>query len=376
MKIGLLTLDSHIYNYGGALQEYALLTVLKSFGDAEIIDYDLTSELYTFSAKRSLKYLTLEKVAEKAFGRLKGKTSGAEDVSQFVRARKQKFDEFRSTHMALSERYVCADLEKLDAGYDAIVCGSDQIWNPDYNVPSFFLNFADHAKKIIYAASIGKSDLREYQKKIYGSYIDRIDFASVRESSAKKLLEDYTDTKLSVVVDPTLLLERAEWLTVAEPVLGLDAYIFCYFLQPTKEKINAATEFAKKHHKTLVSIPYLHHAYDEFTDLIPGIKLSEIGPAEFLGMILHADTILTDSFHATVFSILFGRPFWTFGRVSGKYNMNTRLDTLLAYFDLQEKMILPKELVDQKISAQDYHYDKAMPHIEDSIKYLGDALVS
>lgn len=154
--VGLLTLDSRMYNYGGFLQEMALQDAIKSLGyECEIIDYDVSQEFNTFSLKRGIKNFSFEKIKKKL---IKEKTIPLSDyVSDLVEKRKNVFDEYRADNLVLSRKMSSSDLSSVDLPYEQIVCGSDQIWNPDYNIPAFFLNFGRKGcRRVIYAAKVGR----------------------------------------------------------------------------------------------------------------------------------------------------------------------------------------------------------------------------
>ena len=343
--VGLLTLDSRMYNYGGFLQEMALQDAIKSLGyECEIIDYNVSQEFNTFSLKRGIKNFSFEKIKKKL---IKEKTIPLSDcVSDLVEKRKRVFDEYRADNLVLSRKMSSSDLSSVDLPYEQIVCGSDQIWNPDYNIPAFFLNFGRKGcRRVIYAASIGKDHLSRHQKKIYSKLLEFPDYISVREDSAQKLISNITETEVKLVLDPTLLHRQEYWMEKADDSsLNYRNYIFCYFLNLTNEKVRAANDFAEKNNCEIIAIPYLHNEMEEYSEKLNGKLFSEVNPADFLNLIRNAEAIITDSFHATVFSIIFQKDFWCFGRNAGTYSMNTRLHTLLSYVEMQDRMIAPEDL--------------------------------
>lgn len=375
-KVGLMTLDSKMYNYGGMLQEFALWRVIQQLGkDCEIIDYDLRTELCTFSAKRHIRNLSLEKIVVKIARDIEGKKNvNTKNLDMLIKRRKFLFDNFRK-EMYFSEPVTHSGLPTLQKKYSAVVCGSDQIWNPDYNVPSFFLDFVEPpVKSIIYAASVGKEYLTKYQLHTYEKLMSHLDNISVRELSAQKMLQEYShQKKVELVLDPTLLLDWDIWVNLANRVEKLtERYVFCYFLGNNPEKKNAAVRFAKENDCKLITIPYLHWKYDSLDDDMSDIEL-DVGPLEFLNLIYNAEYVLTDSFHATVFSIIFDKCFRVFGRQTGNYNMNTRIDTLLSYFDLEKCFVSPDEL-ENNMEKENRNCRKFEEMREHSITFLRNAL--
>ena len=376
-KIGLMTLDSRIYNYGGILQEYALWRYIEELGfDCEIIDYNLSSEIYTFSLKRSIFNLSIEKLTKRKVLPYKSKVNVNEskNVLEIVNRRKDLFDKFRN-NMKYSDKVDNSNLSTLQNVYSSVLCGSDQIWNPDFNVPSFFLTFVQPpTKSIIYAASIGKENLTNHQLRIYRKLMKNLDYISVREKSAQQLLKSkMPEYIIDLVLDPTLLLPCDIWVTLANQSNKIDTkYVFCYFLENNEEKKNAVNKYAKENGYKLISIPYLHGKYSSLDDKMSDIEL-DVGPIDFLNLIYNAEAVITDSFHAAVFSIIFNKKFRIFGRRCGNYNMNTRVETLLSYFGLKDCLINPLELNRniKYLEKDDLEFKKIL---KKSVDYLDAAL--
>lgn len=375
--VGLLTIDPQIYNYGGMLQEYALYRTIEEMGyKCELINYDPSNEYHTFSYKRDIRNVTFEKIVEKArLHKIKSRVNlNSVDIANILSERYKLFDSFRK-RINISERLSRDQLISLQNRYSGIVCGSDQIWNPDYNIPAFFLDFVKPpVKPVIYAASIGKAQLTKHQIETYAVLMKPLDAISVREKSAIELLEKYVKhTQMELVLDPTLLLKKEEWISLAKEAKDYPSkYVFCYFLENNAQKSRAALSFSKRVGCNLVSVPYLHGVYNEM-DCGLGDISRPVGPLEFLNYILNAEYVLTDSFHASVFSILFDKNFRVFGRKSGSYNMNTRIETLLSYFDLCQCMIDTEklELGMPYLSANKNMFDSIK---KSSLKFLRDAL--
>lgn len=374
--VGLLTLDSRIYNYGGFLQEMALQDAINSLGyECEIIDYEVSQEFNTFSLKRGIKNFSFDKIKKKL---TKEKTILLSNpVSDLITKRKRAFDKYRAHNLVLSKKMSYSDLHSIDLNYEQLVCGSDQIWNPDYNIPAFFLNFGrKDCRKIIYAASIGKGQLSCLEKKTYSKLLEFPDYISVREDSAQKLISSITEKNVELVLDPTLLHQQEYWMKKADDSsLNHRNYIFCYFLNLTDEKVKSANDFAKKNNCEVIAIPYLHNEVEKYTEKLEGKLLSEVNPADFLNLIRNAEAVITDSFHATVFSIIFQKDFWCFGRNARTYNMNTRLHTLLGYVEMQDRLIEPDDL---KNKMHCTHVDIDLHNLKieqkESIAFLSNAL--
>lgn len=370
MRIGLFTLDAQIYNYGGLLQEYALYKTLQGIGcDVEIINYDNGSELNTFSFKRSIKFLSTDKIIRKFARKLSVKSNYSnKDINS---ESKKLFDKFRNDFLQISCRYSNVDLNRINDAYDAFVCGSDQIWNPAYNIPSFFLAFVQNKNKVIYAASIGVSSLSTVEKERYTELLSELKHISVREEEAKKILDPLTSEQIQVVLDPTMLLNREDWMQfIGKNAPYQKPYIFCYFLGPDKDKMDAAHRYADRNQLELVVVPQNTYVQAE-----EGEKLNAVGPIEFLNMIYHADFVLTDSFHASVFSIIYEKNFRVFSRNVGSKNMDGRIHTLLRLINKEEFLIKPDKLkttyADNDVS---YDYSQINRQQNESVKWLREAL--
>lgn len=368
-RIGLITLNPKIYNYGGILQEYALLCKLQEYGDAEIVNFNVNNELTIFSLKRDIRNLEARKIIDF----IKDRFSHPRIVGNYreiVEKRRTMFDNFRNQYMKIS--YPVLNQELNDDRYDILIAGSDQIWNPDYSIPAFFLDFKTNSKKIIYAASLGKAHLTNRQRVIYGKYINKLKYVSLRERSGIELLQKYTDTPLKCVVDPTLLITREQWDEICPEREIQGKYIFCYFLELTEEKYIATLEFAEKHNLRIANIPFLH-GIDDRVHFENSIIPKNLGPDGFISLIKNAEYVITDSFHAAVFSCIYKKNFKVFGRNCGSYNMNTRLENLMEIFGVKNNIITPNELYEPFITK--YGDERIFLKMKDeSIKFLNNSI--
>ena len=332
MKVGLVPLLYKEYNYGGVLQFYALQKALKNNGiECEIIFFRNDEKLvyYNFSLWRKL-LSRIKCSVLYLFNRVRNTI-----IERNVKVRKLKIDAFKKKYYV---KIFNEDSVKYSE-FDAIVCGSDQIWNPNWAKKRCFLEFVpDEVNKIIYAASFGCERLDSFQKRQFMPRIQRLQHVSVREISGKKILDDLIGKNdVEVVLDPTLLLSAEEWKQIAETHPKKDRYVFLYFLGNYADKIQIIRKFAKNKGLKIVNIPF---ASCEKVDLnhIGDIEVVDADPAEFLGLIKDADYVFTDSFHACVFSILFHKQFFVFKR-DNKAEMYGRINTLLSNFDLPDRCI-------------------------------------
>lgn len=307
-KVAIVTIQS--INYGNRLQNYALSKYLSRYCKCET--------LYTGEGRNS--YL--------------GKTK------QKIRAlrKKNKIDYFCKFDLNIPySKYVVnsENNEELVNSYDYFITGSDQVWNPLFNFigDREFLTFAKPEQRVAYAASIGISQLPQEYVESYRKRLSYFKAISVREDSGAKIIENLIGQEVPVLLDPTMLLDKEDWISVSEKskYQPKNKYIFKYILGNKNEKYNQwIDKIAKKNQWEIF----------ELNDVDQGDNKA-VGPAEFIDLIKNSELVCTDSFHGTVFSILFQKKFITFERAvqEGFGKMSSRLDTLLKLFNMEKYRI-------------------------------------
>lgn len=237
--------------------------------------------------------------------------------------------------VARKNKDVVKQFEQMEINF--FVVGSDQVWNPYYQGNSYqFLTFAPKEKRFSFAASIGTDQIPEEKKLYYKKCLSEMNYISVRENKAAEIVKDLTGRDVDVVLDPTLLLPKEQWIEiVSKPNIEIDEnYICTYFLGEIPE---AVYSFAKKKNLKIYKLNSIEQK-----------ELYDINPAEFLYMIKNADYVLTDSFHAVVFSIIFNKDFYVFERKqAGVPNMFSRIETITQRFDLQSR-IQSREVINEE----------------------------
>lgn len=209
---------------------------------------------------------------------------------------------------------------RLAQSFDCFIVGSDQVWNPEFGLRDHlrFLEFAEPWQRIAYAASIGVPDVPSYLHKTYRRGIAGMAHVSVREQCAAELVREWTGREVPVVLDPTMLLESAEWeaLAVVPPSLVGGGFVAEFFLGlATDDEMLPVQQFASN--QGLDRIDLKNDCRDD---------LAAIGPLEFIGAIKASSLLVTDSFHAAVFATIFRVPYLLKGRGA----MNSRFDTLVS----------------------------------------------
>lgn len=383
LRVGIITLLYKNYNYGAILQAYALQKAVEKLGHkAEIINYDrrvetIDSVNLSISKKIKQKLFSINSYGD-FFNLTRLALPQKEYVSE-VGARKDAFHTFYKEKMSVSKYYNLATIEFANDMYDAFICGSDQIWRPTSFDPNYYLAFADNSKtKFSYAASLGVKELSEEAVQTMVPLIKKLNGVSVRENDAVDLLKKSgVDSKL--VVDPTLLWGHDFWSDIAtEPNLEKGKYVFSYIIGENNKNRDVATKIAKMNKKTLVTIPGISRImpYDfSYADC----NITDASPTDFLGLIKNAAFVVTDSFHACVFSIIFNTPFVALERSSksDSNSMNGRIYSLLNLFSLENRLIRNDQTLDTNIfSASIPNYEKYNQLCDMSWNYLKSNIVA
>ena len=328
-KVAILTLLYKNYNYGGVLQAYALNHILEGMGyNVEVVKYDRNnSKIFCFArVKNKCLKLIHYRIENNRYSFF---------FHSVVKEKKKKFDAFVEKYINQS-KYVYSQINENDIQqYDIYICGSDQVWSPVSGRPAMFLSFVPSVKKkIAYAASIGADKISdEYEKKIQ-PLIERIDYISVREEGAYRIINKMLPNKpCTVVLDPTLLLQVDDWKKMEFKVAISDnePFVLIYMIGENDETWIAAYKCALTLNCRIINIPFNKMLYTKHDEDHKDISLSDVGPGEFLWLIEHASYVLTDSFHGMVFSLLFHKKYRLYTRPVENENgsMNGRLNSLL-----------------------------------------------
>lgn len=281
-----------------------------------------------------------------------------------LKVRYQIFDDFVNNNFHLSRKYLSfKDLSDSADIYSAFVVGSDQLWLPsniaaDYYTLSFVPN---HIPTISLATSFGVSQLPKAQANKAKEFLPKIDYCSVREISGQKLIKDLIGKDVPVVCDPTILLTTNEWSNEIEPQRFInEKYILCYFLGNNPNH----RDFVKKVKDLMgYKIVQLQHC-DEFIssdEKFPDLAPYNVGPKEFVRLIRDAEYVFTDSFHCSVFSMLFSKKFFTFRRYNSDsiVSTNGRIYSLLSLVGEEKRLLKgdenPKNVIKMEINYVKVH---------------------
>ena len=322
-NVGILTFHRAL-NYGAVFQAYALQKTLDSMGaEAEIIDYRAEFNEKRFQRKKLRDILHVRELYSVIFR------------NAYMTYSRKTFEGF-CQKMQMSE--VCTtqdELREACSKYDRIVSGSDQVWNIacTNGDDSYFLPFLnDSQKKTSYAASIGYEKLPEQFIEQYKTWISGFSEISVREKSAVDIVGQLTGREAEYVVDPTLLLNKEEWMGLSDDTLvPKEPYVIMYLMSEDKELIRFAKKLAKEKQCKLL---YIH---DRLFNLPGAVNLHDVTPGQWLGLFTNADYVVTNSFHGTVFSINFNKQF--FVRFIPRSIANTRIKCALEEYGLLNREI-------------------------------------
>jgi len=367
-KIAIITLHGY-FNFGNRLQNYALQETLKIFNyEVQTIPVDINS----FVCKNNkisnkiarIKQMTIKMIIKKICGILRDFKN---KKANFLR--KELFIDFTKKNIAESDFVI--NSENLNdfflRNFEFFVTGSDQVWNPNITFEAsiaFFLLFSEKNKRIAYAPSFGVSVIPTKYKLKYQQWLNEITHLSIREELGANIIKELTGRNVPVLVDPTLLLTKEQWLSISKvhSEKPKQEYLISYFLgEKTKDAIKFIEKISKKYKLKIVNLAEIREK-----------KYFFVGPSEFVDYLYSSKIIITDSFHGTVFSILFEKPFVVFDRV-GTYSMNSRIDTLLSKFHLNSRKW---DILDRDVEILSIDYSDAYPVLQTERKKAFDYLQS
>ncbi len=331
-------------NFGSQLQVLATLEAVSRLGyDFEIIRYKkiLTPVFVLQSLPRLLNFYFVRGKINKYIR--KRKLAGHPELTSGIKLRDCRFETFAEEHFRNFSKWYrgYGALRAGTAHYSAFLTGSDQLWLPSNLGSHFFTQefVPDGIPKLAYATSFGVGQIPWYQRKRTARYLNRFDSLSVRERRGAKIIKELTGRDAKVVCDPTLLFDAGQWLKlIPEKKVVEGPYIFCYFLGGNPAHRKAAERLSKETGLEIVTVPFLD-CFVEGDSKFGSIRLYDVDSGDFLNLVRNAEYILTDSFHGSVFSILYHKQFLTFDRFTqgSRDSRNSRIDSLLALLGLEDR---------------------------------------
>ena len=354
MKIGILTQPLG-HNYGGMLQNWALQQVLIQLGHQPItIDAYRYFPLYRYYIRKVIV----------AWHRLMGNNSLSYPPKPYKSKRCSPITSAFVENHIITTRPVYSPTLRLIDHYDieALIVGSDQVWRPQYNQKSLenmFLDFALNRDciKIAYAASFGNSqwEFSEEQTDKCKFLIKQFNSISVREESAVHLCKTKLNADAIQVLDPTLLLDKRYYEALCEDIpINNQKSLFVYCLDLSDDKINYFQSVADENNLIL--------------KLFSADKDVQLTVEQWLAMFRDSQAVITDSFHGTIFSIIFKKPFNT---IVNEHRGASRFESLLSQLGLEHRM-------NTKDIFQQENWDKVVDLLvklqNDSLTFLREAL--
>lgn len=311
-SVGIITIVSN--NYGNRLQNYALQESLKKMG--------LVPKTIPLKDKNYFQRWCALRI--KNF------------VHRFIKPIPNiTWDEFNFDFINWEAKSVAFHKEYLNKKYEYFIAGSDQIWNPYFEFVSDreLLTFTLPFKRIAYAASIGIDTFPKEHIRHYVEAWNKFRYISVREQAAADIIFSNTGKSVDVVLDPTMLLSEVEWQKFAQKSIYATNKKYClkYFLGPVAQEYNRYIQnYAKCKNLEIMDVISLNK-----------IRKKELSPIDFVKLICDSEAVFTDSFHGSVFSIIFRKPLAVFERPyqHGHGVMSSRLDTLMDTFHLESQRV-------------------------------------
>ena len=351
MRVGIITYN-RVWNYGAALQCVALYNKLSELGhDVYVVDYHPRYAQHTFvyqnpfiKAREGWTYNREGSLSKRVKGAVRWFCGGLLSYTT-VNKRKvisSKFNQFVENNTKLTRKYHSEKMiKKNPPAMDVLVCGSDQIWNPIATRgvldPVYYLQFGGkHIRRVAYAASACKLIPEKFENELK-EYLSKFDFISLRENDKVEALSKILSKRIETCIDPTLLYDDQFYRKHEIPVVGLEnrKYILTYFLGMSEMSTRKYVEtYLELTNEDISSDTIIVDMSSESTGK-NNIFLDEIGPGEFLWLISHAEYVITNSFHAMVFSILYHKNFLVLPRD----NMNSRVVELSERLGVQNKLI-------------------------------------
>lgn len=365
MKVGLITIHKTI-NFGAVFQAYGLYYFLDNLanGHCEVINYRMNSrkgEENNKTCSQSKLHIRIKQLLH---------------LKETLDYRKTRalFEDFCNTKMCISNYVIYGDREATpeDFRYDICVSGSDQIFNLDLTNESkaFYLEYADNAKKIAYSSSFGMHGLIKEREEEVSKILSSYDAISIREKTAAEKLTQLMGRPIIATCDPVFLIKKEEWIRISNPIKLPKRYILAYIMS-NNHNIKATVDWIKKNEE----LPVIIVKNGNYDLDIQGRIIKNIGPKEFLHYINNAEYVVTNSFHGTALSIIFGKNF--FCLEEKKYVGDQRYSKLAFEGDFIEK-ITPYDTdwscfdFSSHLLNGDRIYHNIEPWIQESKQFLYD----
>lgn len=341
-KIGILTFHRAV-NYGAQLQAYALQKTVSEMGtDCELVDYicpAITKPYKPFYIAKSNPLLSF-----------------AKSCVMWNRRRKKalSFESFQNKIVKSNEQYDSSNIALANDKYDLFITGSDQVFSPwcvDFD-PAYFLTFADDKKKFSYAASFATKEIPQEMKEEFSKRLESFQKLSVREQEGVRLIDELTGKESEVHLDPTILLGADKWSEIAQ-CDTTEPYVLVYSVMPQISLVDFACKLAEEKNMKVIFITDAPHMPNKNIQCEKAVSVER-----FVGYFKNASYVVSNSFHATAFSVIFHKSM--FIEFQNKVNRNVRSESFLANLGISRGLVDGKaeetpinwDDVDKKLNAQ------------------------
>ncbi|MDU1340364.1 MAG: polysaccharide pyruvyl transferase family protein [Clostridium butyricum] len=367
MKVGILTFHN-AHNYGAVLQAYALKKKISELGhNVEIVNYrnENIDKRYEKKLRAGISLKDFKYPRQ-----LINKISYKKNVPYMQPAWEkqcEKFTSFINMQLLNSKSHITID-DLKKSNYDVLIVGSDQVWSSwitDGLDPVYLLDFKFNGRKISYAASLMGGSIDDSEKDYFIKCLQDFDYISVREDSLRKSVIETCKCDAVTVLDPTLLINSESYEEIeSKELLFNERFIFAYFVSENVELMRCAEKLAKESGFKLLELHYyMQKKYDDHN------QIADIGPAEFLWYIKNSEYVITNSFHGTVFSILYKKNFYSV------YEKNARINNLLEALKLEDRHAVNSNEIDFNRVINFENVDRYLNNFrESSIGFLKKSL--
>lgn len=374
MKVGIITFNS-AHNYGAVLQAWSLQEYLTALGhEVGIINYRIPAIDNVYCLFEQEKPYKTEKENRK-HQKKQYKTVKKEEPAKILAF--ERFEAFIAEQLRTTEPYTSyEELKEAKFDYDALITGSDQVWNTGFTRgvnPGYLLDFGpEQARRISYAVSRGDAVLTAPEKITFERKLSSFDFISVREENVAREIAELTEHEVKVTADPTFLLERKHFDTIRKPYPCKKPYIYVHNVHVKRTDEILCTMADALSVRT--GIPVVTNRKDDFMYSDYLADISDIGPLEFLDVIANAEYVVTNSFHATVFSMIYHKNFITIPSLRNPERMKNLLERLeVSDHLLDDPSKLPEDLQSLQIDYEKLDRLKT-GYAEESKAFLKEAL--
>lgn len=351
-----ITFD-HTTNYGSCFQAYALQSVVEKISVGRMNQEKCTYQLIPI---KTFKELPVKSKLKNAL------------VKPAVEFHRLRFKRFESKFMKFADVDCLAQLGSLNQKGDAFICGSDVIWNPDFNfgLGAFYLDFAEKYK-FSYAASFGKAEIEASDFGRIQNYLKSFDAVSVRERTGADFIKSCSGINARVVADPVLLLDTEAWsqVALARSAHSQQPYIFVYTTHLNDTIRNIITKLSKQ-----TGLKVIKATWGPKQAIKQGI-LQVQTPEHWLQLLRNAEYVVTNSFHATAFSVLFHKKFFTVVQGGKEKGINVRMNDFLSEVALENRIY---STVPDCIEIEDIDYRETDKRIDllrkESLAFLRENL--